>query len=180
MPDHLRTLVESENIFDYDAEQALFRCRWCGQEAAEVEDIPHDPQCDLGEAIESLRPSPLDFPDTTVKNIREANKLSPLWRVSNKYIYIGRQNASSNVEESDWYNPFKMETEEDRETVVEQFREYFLNERPDLQLRIPELVGKTLVCWCAPASCHGDVLAYYANQYRDGLWEPNVIEDSKS
>jgi Domain of unknown function (DUF4326) len=28
---------------------------------------------------------------------------------------------------------------------------------------LPELRGKTLVCWCAPLPCHGDVLVELAN-----------------
>ena len=36
--------------------------------------------------------------------------------------------------------------------------------RPDLLARLGELRGKRLACWCAPKSCHGDVLAELAER----------------
>ncbi|AKB25358.1 hypothetical protein MSMTP_1889 [Methanosarcina sp. MTP4] len=36
--------------------------------------------------------------------------------------------------------------------------------KKDLLRAIPgELSGKVLVCWCWPDQCHGDILAYLAN-----------------
>lgn len=71
-------------------------------------------------------------------------------------VYIGRPSI--------WGNPFKLEKESDRETVIQQYREW-LQKQPELIQRAKqELRGKVLGCWCAPRSCHGDVLLQVANE----------------
>jgi hypothetical protein len=45
-----------------------------------------------------------------------------------------------------------------REEAIAKYREW-ITQQPDLMAALPNLAGKTLVCWCKPASCHGDVLA---------------------
>lgn len=77
-------------------------------------------------------------------------------------VYIGRP--------SKWGNPyshqegtlaeFKVET---REEAVQKFKEYLLNNK-ELMESLPELKGKILGCWCAPKSCHGDILLEMANK----------------
>lgn len=56
-----------------------------------------------------------------------------------------------------WGNPFRMTTEADRATVIEQYRAWIMTEAALLDA-LPTLRGKTLACWCAPRLCHGDVL----------------------
>jgi hypothetical protein len=34
----------------------------------------------------------------------------------------------------------------------------YINNRPDLFSRLPELKGKILGCYCKPLPCHGDIL----------------------
>lgn len=86
-------------------------------------------------------------------------------------VYVGRPSI--------WGNPFTHITDKktkaefivaNREDAVEKYREWILN-KPDLLKRLPELKNKTLACWCAPKSCHGDVLAELADsdyQYPEG------------
>ncbi|MCW9035390.1 MAG: DUF4326 domain-containing protein [Rhodospirillales bacterium] len=70
-------------------------------------------------------------------------------------VYIGRPGK--------WGNPFQMGRDGSRAEVVEKFSAY-IGCRPELQAVIKrELRGKHLVCWCAPAACHGDVLHMVAN-----------------
>jgi len=61
-----------------------------------------------------------------------------------------------------WGNPFAMHGEKDRETVVEQYREWLMKSPEAKHLRTAirrgELNDKKLVCWCHPKACHGDVL----------------------
>lgn len=74
-------------------------------------------------------------------------------------VYIGRG--------SPWGNPFshmegttafyKVNT---REEAIEAYKHWFLRQT-DLFLRLKELRGKTLVCYCSPKSCHGDILIYF-------------------
>lgn len=82
-------------------------------------------------------------------------------------VYVGRP--------SRWGNPFshldkgthaqyKVKTREDAVRSFELYLTKLIEKNPDLlyQLR-KELGGKNLVCWCAPAKCHADVLLKFAN-----------------
>jgi len=69
-------------------------------------------------------------------------------------VYIGRP--------SKWGNPFKIKKGEDRETVINRYRAWLL-QQTKLLGEIDELHGKVLGCWCKPELCHGDVLAELAN-----------------
>jgi hypothetical protein len=41
--------------------------------------------------------------------------------------------------------------------------EQYVTGCPELMAALDELRGNVLGCWCAPAACHGDVLARLAN-----------------
>ena len=81
-------------------------------------------------------------------------------------IYIGRP--------SKWGNPFSH-----KDGTLAEFRVATRDEAVDayaawiktqyvLLTALPELRGKRLGCWCAPARCHGDVLLALANEsYED-------------
>jgi Domain of unknown function (DUF4326) len=64
-------------------------------------------------------------------------------------VYIGRGTK--------WGNPFVIGKDGDRKTVVEKYRQRLWNDKTLLQ-QVPELEGKTLMCFCAPNLCHGHVL----------------------
>lgn len=68
-------------------------------------------------------------------------------------VYIGRG--------SKWGNPYVLNVDGDRRTVIEKYREYFITSELISSLR--ELRGKVLGCYCAPLPCHGDFLAIMAN-----------------
>lgn len=72
-------------------------------------------------------------------------------------VYIGRP--------SKWGNPFQIGKDGTREDVVLKY-ELWLTKGNGRHLLayLHELKGKTLACWCAPLSCHGDVLHRLANQ----------------
>ena len=70
-------------------------------------------------------------------------------------VYIGRPSI--------WGNPFVIGKDGTREEVIELYREYVLGNK-FLMARIGDLKGKVLGCWCAPLSCHGDVLVELANR----------------
>lgn len=63
-------------------------------------------------------------------------------------VYIGRG--------SQWGNPFVIGRDGNREEVIEKYRNHLLFD--DMVLEVKELIGKDLVCYCAPQACHGDVL----------------------
>ena len=70
-------------------------------------------------------------------------------------VYVGRP--------SRWGNPYVIGKHGTREEVLAKFREYAVERMAsDSQWLVP-LVGKSLVCWCAPLPCHGEVLMELAN-----------------
>ena len=71
-------------------------------------------------------------------------------------VYVGRPTK--------WGNPFSHMSgtlaqwkASSREESVEKYREWILKNE-ELLANIGELRGKDLVCWCAPAKCHAEVL----------------------
>ena len=67
-------------------------------------------------------------------------------------VYIGRG--------SKWGNPFRINTNSNREKVINEYSLYITaGEGMHLLNDLHELRGKTLVCFCKPHKCHGDVLA---------------------
>ena len=66
-------------------------------------------------------------------------------------VYIGRGSA--------WGNPYVIGKDGDREEVIRKYREWALEYRRNGPAYwLMPLVGKDLVCFCAPLACHGDVL----------------------
>ena len=70
-------------------------------------------------------------------------------------IYIGRPSI--------WGNPFVIGKDGQRDDVIAKYETWLLG-NGQLVDQLAALAGKDLVCWCAPARCHGDVLVRLANQ----------------
>ena len=66
--------------------------------------------------------------------------------------------ASDRRSKSCWGNPFIVDEDGDRDTVIASYRDHFLPYKPSLARRLPELKGKVLGCWCYPKQCHGNLL----------------------
>lgn len=80
--------------------------------------------------------------------------------VHSNAVYIGRSMPDIKGHPL-FHNPFKMNGEADRERVVQDFRKHLWGQIKSGAIQLDDLValdGKDLVCWCAPRSCHGDVL----------------------
>lgn len=75
-------------------------------------------------------------------------------------VYIGRAGKG---QPGKWGNPFVLGKDGDRATCIAKYREYVLL-RPDLMADLHTLRGKRLGCFCAPQSCHGDVLVELADR----------------
>lgn len=73
-------------------------------------------------------------------------------------IYIGRG--------SKWGNPFRIGPDGDRTSVIAKY-EHWLRDQHHLLRALDVLRGHDLVCWCAPAACHGDLLLRLANVTRE-------------
>ena len=70
-------------------------------------------------------------------------------------VYIGRPSI--------WGNPFVIGKDGSRDDVIAKYETWLLGNRK-LVDQLAALAGKDLVCWCAPARCHGDVLVRLANK----------------
>jgi hypothetical protein len=69
-------------------------------------------------------------------------------------IYVGRGSV--------WGNPFRIGHDGTRAEVIAKY-EARLDTSPELLVRLPELKGRVLGCWCVPLPCHAQVLARKAN-----------------
>lgn len=74
-------------------------------------------------------------------------------------VYCGRANKLGgwNLGKSIWANPFKVTQNETNEVVCKKY-ENFIRNKPELLAKLPNLVGKSLACWCVPKPCHTQVL----------------------
>lgn len=85
-----------------------------------------------------------------------ANKYKQKWTVD--CVYIGRPTI--------YGNPFAITPVCTREEVIKKYREYFWNRiHTDAAFlsAILKLKDKTLMCFCKPLPCHGDVIAEFPN-----------------
>lgn len=88
---------------------------------------------------------------TVVANMHKDTDLALInWaKETGRFIPIDRR--------SDWGNPFIMGDDGDRDTVCNSY-ELFFQLKLSLHVRISELQGAVLGCWCYPHRCHGDYL----------------------
>jgi predicted glycosyltransferase involved in capsule biosynthesis len=83
-------------------------------------------------------------------------------KILNKYkdtgvgVYIGRPSI--------WGNPFVIGKDGNRDEVIEKYKAWLSDKHDLIQAVKTELKGKNLICFCAPAKCHGDVLLQIANE----------------
>lgn len=74
---------------------------------------------------------------------------------SGEAVYVGRP--------SKYGNPFVIGKDGTREEVLEKYRKYIYSNQQLLDEIQSELVGKDLVCFCAPLPCHANILLRIAN-----------------
>ena len=76
-------------------------------------------------------------------------------------IYIGRGSLFG--------NPFPINKENNRQKVIEDYREWFYNNLKDpiFRAEVEKLRGQTLGCYCKPLACHGDIIVEFLENGRD-------------
>jgi hypothetical protein len=72
-------------------------------------------------------------------------------------VYVGRANPRRGLAESIFANPYRVDVDGTRAEVIQKYRDWLLG-RQELLLRLPELRGRRLACWCSPEPCHAEVL----------------------
>ena len=93
----------------------------------------------------------------TVANIREPKVKAAIKAGDPAFVWCARANRFDRLPKSKWANPFVIGKDGTREEVIAKYRAY-ITSQPDLMAALPELLDKTLVCWCAPEACHCDIL----------------------
>lgn len=94
----------------------------------------------------------------SMRENRHANLIS--WAdEAGLYVRIDRR--------TEWGNPFEVDVDGDRETVINYYDDLYMPYKRGLQAKLESLRGKALGCWCAPEPCHGDVLVELAEQVQD-------------
>ena len=80
------------------------------------------------------------------------------WLKDPNHIYIGRDMSFyvKGAKASKWCNPYSAK-KYGREECLKLYRDYIIKNE-ELKKQLPELMGKTLGCWCKPEACHGDIL----------------------
>lgn len=80
-------------------------------------------------------------------------------------VYIGRGSLFG--------NPFRIGPDGSRPEVIEKYRVWFLERIADPLFRreVWELEGKSLICFCSPLACHGDVLKWWLEMGEEGVGE---------
>lgn len=76
-------------------------------------------------------------------------------------VYVGRWTWPIRIS-SKWRNRYHPDTDGMLEEVIAKYCGWLLRQS-DLIVALPELRGCDLICWCAPAPCHADVLLEIAN-----------------
>ena len=72
-------------------------------------------------------------------------------------VYIGRGTK--------WGNPYRIKDYSNPEERLQVIELYRINILPKFsQQELETLKGRTLVCYCAPKPCHGDLLLQAANK----------------
>jgi uncharacterized protein DUF4326 len=83
------------------------------------------------------------------------------------FVYIGRENRRSGFAASPFANPFVIDRDGTRETVIARYRVWLLAQPALVARARRELRGHDLGCWCkqedVEVACHGDVLLEIAN-----------------
>ena len=94
-------------------------------------------------------------------------------------VYVGRANPRRGLAESAFANPYKIGQDGNRAEVIEKYRSWLLG-RQELVLKLHELRGRRLACWCKPEPCHGDVLVELvdADQVLDDLAAAGVAVEA--
>lgn len=108
-----------------------------------------------------------------VKYIRPFYNNLKEWMEDENNVYIGRKGVvfidgkRFPEENSIWHNPFKINKNNSRNTVINKYKLYIVKKINDEKLlgELLKLRNKNLGCWCNPELCHGDVLIDLINFY---------------
>lgn len=76
-------------------------------------------------------------------------------------VYIARGQPHLGLPHSKFANPFKITDTDTREIVVEKYKKWLWEQIRSGKITLEDLLeleNKDVLCFCAPAPCHGDVV----------------------
>ena len=88
------------------------------------------------------------------------------WKSNPKYVYIGRGSAFGNPYKVGAKCPRCGQLHKDGGSTLPCFSDYFEGKLKDREFakKCIALYGKTLVCFCKPKPCHGDIISAWVNK----------------
>jgi hypothetical protein len=94
-------------------------------------------------------------------------------------VYVGRASPRRGLTESAFANPYRVDVDGTRAEVIQKYRSWLLG-RQELLLKLHELRGRRLACWCSPEPCHAGVLVELvdADQVLDDLSAAGVAVEA--
>ena len=81
-----------------------------------------------------------------------------------RYVGTSSENSVYCGRPSKFGNPFIIGVDGNRKEVIQKHKDWFLSNDSLKADARKELKGKNLICWCAPKSCHCDIILEIANQ----------------
>ena len=93
------------------------------------------------------------------------------WQQDQQFVYIGRGSIFGNPYKVNAYCNLCGKIHSTGGSTLKCYTEYFndkLLSDPNFKQAVLKLKGKTLVCFCKPKPCHGDIIAAYVNNLSDG------------
>lgn len=101
------------------------------------------------------------MPETSVICLKgRQREFGPSLELAPHVLYVGRAlyQGGWRLPKSPWANPFRAQSEGGAAVAVEKYAAWLAGQ-PELLVRLPELSGRTLGCWCASGPCHARHLA---------------------
>jgi len=122
-------------------------------------------------------------------NLVHFNSVKQYWDASKQrwskpdLVYIGRamNHLNLNLPASPFGNPFRIDKDSDegRADAIELYLNWIqLPAQAALLAQVDGLRGKTMVCWCSPRACHGDVLMELMRSQPSYAPEAKTIEET--
>ena len=107
-----------------------------------------------------------------IVNLRNVKSIEN-WLQGENNVYIGRPTRDI-PGGSCWGNPYRLRIYKSRKKVIHLFKKH-LQRTKKLRESVGVLKGKVLGCWCAPESCHGEVLHEAAGN--QPVYQSSMSED---
>lgn len=166
----MKPTISNEEIQSDRWDKARFMCDCYGFDVHEIAaGLAHFRMVNAEARAKSLAAQAANAPTAEVPpaNLVHFNSVRQYWDASRQlwtkpeFVYIGRAMTHANLPASPFGNPFRIDKDNDdaRADAIELYLNWIqLPAQSHLLQMVDSLRGKTMVCWCKPRRCHGEVL----------------------